>query len=68
MSYSFSLEAEDGPPLPQTLDDAIVEIKRLRRALFKANQKVGDVFEQKELMARSFEDEVNHYKKLLGLK
>lgn len=65
---TFSEAAAMGPPKMQTLEEALTEIERLRYALFQANQKVGDVFEQKELIARSFEDEVNHYKKLLGLK
>ena len=68
MSYSFSLEAEDGPPLPQTLDDAIVEIKRLRRALFQANQKYGDLVEKHETIVKYLKGEAIYFQKLLGLK
>ena len=53
--------------LPETLDEAIKEINRLRKALIQANDKCGNLFERLELQKRSHKGDVKHYRELLGL-
>lgn len=64
----FGKAAREGSPLPDNLEDAIEEIRRLRIALVRANTSLANMFEKMELVKRSLKGEILHYQQLLGLK
>jgi len=60
----FPLESA---PLPETLADAIEEIKRLRSALIQSNERWGEAVVRAWHQRKALRDDIKYYRQLLGL-